>query len=60
MAKVVPLASAKAFLDALEKSGLLGANEIESFRSARAEDSDPKLVARDLVRDNKLTRWQAG
>ena len=56
MAKVVPLASAKAFLDALEKSGLLGANEIESFRSARAEDSDPKLVARDIVKDNKLTR----
>jgi serine/threonine protein kinase len=60
MAKVVPLASAKAFLDALEKSGLLSASDIDALRSARGDDSDPKLVARDLVRENKLTKWQAG
>ncbi|MBC7856043.1 MAG: serine/threonine protein kinase, partial [Pirellulaceae bacterium] len=60
MAKVVPLASAKAFLDALEKSGLLSAIDVASLRTARGDDSDPKLVARDLVKENKLTRWQAG
>jgi serine/threonine protein kinase len=60
MAKVVPLASAKAFLDALEKSGLLSADDVATLRSSRGDDSDPKLIARDLVRDNKLTKWQAG
>ena len=60
MAKVVPLASAKAFLDALEKSGLLSAADVASLRSSRGDDSDPKLIARDLVRENKLTKWQAG
>ncbi|MGI8978602.1 MAG: protein kinase domain-containing protein [Pirellulaceae bacterium] len=60
MAKVVPLANAKAFLDALEKSGLLGAIDLTSLRSSHGDDSDPRLVARDLVRENKLTRWQAG
>ncbi|MCE9528565.1 MAG: protein kinase, partial [Planctomycetales bacterium] len=60
MAKVVPLASAKAFLDALEKSGLQSAAEVAALRSSRGDDSDPRLIARDLVRENKLTKWQAG
>jgi eukaryotic-like serine/threonine-protein kinase len=60
MAKVVPLTSAKAFLEALEKSGLLSASEVTSLRSSGSEDSDPKSIARDLVKDNRLTRWQAG
>ncbi len=60
MAKVVPLANAKAFLDALEKSGLVSAIDIASLRSAYGEEEDPKLLARDLVKENKLTKWQAG
>lgn len=60
MAKVVPLASAKAFLDALEKSGLLNAGDVTSLRTVSSDDSDPRLIARDLVRDSKLTKWQAG
>ncbi|MFN0019485.1 MAG: serine/threonine-protein kinase, partial [Pirellulaceae bacterium] len=60
MAKVVPLASAKAFLDALEKSGLQSAGDVAALRSSRGDDSDPRLIARDLVRENKLTKWQAG
>lgn len=60
MAKVVPLANAKAFLDALEKSGLVGEGDLKSLRSSRGEDNDPKLVARELVKDGKLTKWQAG
>lgn len=60
MAKVVPLASAKAFLDALEKSSLLSADEVVSLRTSSGDDGDPRLIARDLVRDNKLTKWQAG
>jgi hypothetical protein len=57
MAKVVPLASAKAFLDALEKSGLQNAGDIAALRSSCGDDGDPKLIARDLVRENKLTKW---
>lgn len=60
MAKVVPLTSAKAFLEALEKSGLLSASEVTSLRSSGSEDSDPKSIARDLVKENRLTKWQAG
>ena len=60
MAKVVPLASAKAFLDALEKSGLLSTSDVTSLRASQGDDTDPKLIARDLVRENKLTKWQAG
>src|SRR5258706_1128350 len=60
MAKVVPLASAKAFLDALEKSGLQTPESVAALRKTRSEDADPKLIARDLAREGVLTRWQAG
>ena len=57
MAKVVPLASAKAFLDALAKSGLLSEENLAKVRTSQAEDGDPKIIARDLVRDSNLTKW---
>ena len=60
MAKVVPLASAKAFLDALQKSTLLNEGDVAKLRESRSEESDPKLIARDLVREGVLTKWQAG
>ena len=57
MAVQTPVASVEVFLEALAKSGLLSAEGVAAARAAGA--TDPKLLARDLVKSGTLTRWQA-
>lgn len=57
MAVQTPVASVEIFLEALEKSGLLSA---EALAAARANPAtDPKVLARDLLKNGTLTKWQA-
>src|SRR3954469_9985050 len=59
MAALTPVASVEALVGAIEKSGLLSAGGLEKVREAAAKASDPKALARDLVKSGVLTRWQA-
>src|SRR2546426_8744141 len=59
MAALTPVASVDALVSAIEKSGLLAADATEKVREAAAKGSDPKALARDLVKSGMLTRWQA-
>jgi serine/threonine protein kinase len=59
MAALTPVASVEALVSAIEKSGLLSAGGIEKAREAAAKASEPKALARDLVKSGLLTRWQA-
>ncbi|MEX2176742.1 MAG: protein kinase [Pirellulaceae bacterium] len=60
MASLSPVASADAFVEALEKSNLLSADEVAKAREMSVASGDPKVLARDLVKNGVLTRWQAG
>src|SRR5262245_31870598 len=59
MAALTPVASVEALVSAIEKSGLLAAGGLEKVRDAAVKTSDPKALARDLVKSGVLTRWQA-
>jgi serine/threonine protein kinase len=59
MASLSLVANCEAFLEALEKSGLLAAEELSKVRAASGTASDPKALARDLVKAGTLTKWQA-
>src|SRR5215208_4341320 len=59
MATLSPVASTETFLEALDKSGLLSAEKLAAARQTAAKTADPKLLARDLVRNGTLTKWQA-
>ena len=56
MAVTTPIA----FLEVLERSGLVPEEELEALRESTDESTDPKAVARDLVKKGRLTKWQAG
>lgn len=58
MTKAVPLGSLQAFLDALAASNLLDAQAVAKLQSEG--EGDPKALARKLVQDGRLTKWQAG
>lgn len=60
MAKIAPVADAASFIACLEKSGLFSADQIAQAKSRAESVSDPKVLARDLVKANQLTKWQAG
>lgn len=60
MAKIAPVADAASFIACLEKSGLFSAEQIAQAKSRAESVSDPKVLARDLVKANQLTKWQAG
>jgi len=47
------------FFLVLEKSSLLAAEQIQAARQQAAGESDPKVVARKLLSDGLLTKWQA-
>jgi serine/threonine protein kinase len=47
------------FVEGLAKSGLFTADSLAAIREQAAAQPDVKLLARDLVKDGKLTRWQA-
>src|SRR6478609_4942892 len=59
MAALTPVASVDALVSAIDKSGLLTADALEKVREAASKASDPKALARDLVKSGTLTRWQA-
>jgi len=48
------------FVAAIELSGLLTPEQFDEVRRLAAVQSDPQIVARDLIRRGWLTRWQAG
>jgi len=48
------------FLDALQNSNLLDADQLAAAREAARETDDPRNLARLLVQKGLLTRWQAG
>jgi serine/threonine protein kinase len=59
MSALTPIASAEALVLAIQKSGLLTAEAVEQVRQAAAHSPDPKQLARELVKDGTLTKWQA-
>jgi len=52
-------ASVVQFLDNLQKSNLLVPERLAEVRQAAAAGADPQALARDLVEQGRLTRWQA-
>ena len=48
------------YLSALEKSKLLGSEQLGKAQRLAGESSDAATLARALVRENLLSRWQAG
>ena len=59
MATLSLVESVDAFVAAIEKSGLLSADEMLKVREAAAKADKAKSVARLLVKDGTLTSWQA-
>lgn len=59
MAKALPANPAIAFLDALETSQIVAAEAMAKIREQFAAAEDPKVVARDLIKAGKITKWQA-
>lgn len=59
MAKALPANPAIAFLDALETSQIVAAEALAKIREQFATAEDPKVVARDLIKAGKITKWQA-
>lgn len=59
MAAASLVGNVDAFIESIEKSGLLSAADLAKVREIAAAASDPKAVARPLVKDGTLTKWQA-
>ncbi len=55
----MPHMSVAAFFQVLEKSALLSDEQYELARQQSAAESDPKNVARRLLADGRITKWQA-
>ena len=53
------VSDAAALVAAVTKSGLLSADVLAEVREAAAARPDAKALARDLVKNGTLTRWQA-
>ncbi|HAY79348.1 MAG TPA: hypothetical protein DCY79_06020 [Planctomycetaceae bacterium] len=48
-----------AFLALVEKSEVLSKKQLEKVKTLAADTTDPKLLAKSLIRDRVLTAWQA-
>lgn len=59
MAKIEPLTEASAYLDLLERSGLLAPEVLAAIRKSAAGQGDATSLARSLAKEGKLTKWQA-
>src|SRR5689334_19054299 len=59
MAALTPVESVAALLRAIEKSNLLSPETLTKVRETAAALANPKSVARVLIKDGTLTRWQA-
>ena len=55
----MPVMSVAEFFQVLEKSSLLSEEQVQLARQQLAAESDPKNVARRLLADGRLTKWQA-
>lgn len=51
--------SSEAFLQILKKSKLLSDEELEESLQKYGDDSDPKSIARALIKVGKINKWQA-
>ena len=60
MAKIELLTDPSAFLELLDKSGLIAPEGVAEIRQTAAEHADATALARALVKEGKLTSWQAG
>ncbi len=60
MTKVSPVSDLSAFLATLGRSGLLPEDEFTRLSESLGSAGDPKTAARELLKQNKITRWQAG
>ncbi len=61
MAQAKLIESLDTFLDVLEKSKLFAAEQVSKFRQDLDGASTPPIeIARKLVKNRKLTKWQAG
>ena len=58
--RVMATNTTESFLQALEKSDLLDADQLLAAREAARQSDDPHALARLLVQKGLLTRWQAG
>jgi eukaryotic-like serine/threonine-protein kinase len=56
----MPVATPSAFLEVLEKSRLLPADQLKQLRESLGNLPDGKSAAVRLVKEGVLTRWQAG
>ncbi len=54
------LSTVEEYLSALEKSKLLGPDQLAQARRLGGESTDAGSLARALARDNIISRWQAG
>jgi len=59
LGKSMAVTTAESFLEALEASQLLDAEQLATAREAASETADPKSLARLLVQKELLSRWQA-
>jgi serine/threonine protein kinase len=59
MAALTPVASVEALVSAIEKSSLLSADALTHVRTVAERHTDPKLLAKELIKDGTLTRWQS-
>jgi serine/threonine-protein kinase len=59
MATLSIVESVDAFVETIEKSGLLSADAMSKVRELAAKAENPKALARPLVKDGTLTNWQA-
>lgn len=55
----MPVKSSIEFLEVIEKSKLLSAVQLAAARRLSEAESDPKTMARSLIRDGLLNKWQA-
>ncbi len=59
MAKVKTVESSTEFQSLVEKSGLLAGDKLEAARQICGASDDPKVAARQLLKDGLLSTWQA-
>lgn len=59
MANVLPANAAQAFLEALATSQIVSAEALAKIREQFVTTEDPKAVARALIAEGKVTKWQA-
>src|SRR5688500_12609470 len=59
MGKMKPVANCEEFLEGLAKSRLLSADQVAGGAKTVAAGIDPAVLAKQLMKDRLLTKWQA-